>query len=115
MKKLKNKRKEQQETQTMNKGTSTDLIDMEKPNVVINEVVSVEQPPKFEIEDKVTSIEGIKTKNQITNEVLLVKEFLEVEINKQLYDSATFTNLVEVGIPLIVTNKPQVNRRMLSR
>jgi hypothetical protein len=105
MKKLKNKRKAQQETQTMDKGTSTDLIDMEKPNVVINEVVSVEEPPKVEIEDKVTSIEGIKTKNQITNEVLLVEEFPEVKLNKQFYDKATSTDLVEVDIPLITTNK----------
>jgi chromosome segregation ATPase len=46
MKKLKNKRKAQQETQTMDKGTSTDLIDMEKPNVLNNEVVSVEVFPE---------------------------------------------------------------------
>jgi chromosome segregation ATPase len=37
-----------------------DSINMEKPNVVINEVVSVEELPKVEIADKVTSTEGIK-------------------------------------------------------
>jgi hypothetical protein len=105
MKKLKNKRKAQQETQTMDKGTSTDLIDMEKPNVVINEVVSVEEPPKVEIEDKSTSIEGIETRNQITNEVLSVEVFPEVDLNKQFYGKATSIDLVEVDIPLIATNK----------
>ena len=39
MKKLKNKRKKHQETQTVDKGTSTKLIDMEKTNVLNNEVV----------------------------------------------------------------------------
>jgi hypothetical protein len=50
---------------------------------VINEIVSMEGPPKVENEDKVTSTEGIKTKNQITNEVLSVEQFPEVEIKKQ--------------------------------
>jgi hypothetical protein len=74
MKKLKNKMKAQQETQTMDKGTSIDLIDMEKPNVLNDEVASVEV-------------------------------FLEVYLNKQLYGKETSTNLVEVDIPLIATNK----------
>jgi hypothetical protein len=56
MKKLKNEKKMQQKTQTMDKGTNTNAINMEKPNVVINEVVSVEELPKFEIKDKATSI-----------------------------------------------------------
>jgi len=54
MNKLNNKRKAQQETQTMDKDISTDLIGMEKPILVINEVVLVEEPPNVEIEDKVT-------------------------------------------------------------
>jgi hypothetical protein len=74
MKKSKNKRKAQQETQTMDKGTSIDLIDMENPNVLKNEVVSVEV-------------------------------FSKVDFNKQLYGKATSTDLVEVDIPLIPTNK----------
>jgi hypothetical protein len=80
---------------------------VEKNNVVINEVVSVEEPPKVETEDKVTSIEGIKTKNQsvITNEVLSVEEFPKVEFKKQFNDKETSTDLVKVDIPLITTDE----------
>jgi hypothetical protein len=74
MKKFKNKRKAQQETQTMDKGTSTNLIDMEKHNV-------------------------------LNNEVILVEVFPEVDLNKQFYGETTSTNLVEVDISLIATNK----------
>jgi hypothetical protein len=60
IKKLKNEEKEQQKDQTMDKGTDIDAINVEKLNIVINETVLVEEIPKVEIENKVTSIEGIK-------------------------------------------------------
>jgi len=62
MKKLKIEKKVQQKSQNMDKGTNTDAINVEKNNVVINEVVLVEEPPKVETEDKATSIEGSKLK-----------------------------------------------------
>ena len=64
MKKLKKEKKAQQKSKDMDRGTI-----VEKNNVVINEVVSVEGSPKVETEEKTTSIEGIKTKNHsvITN------------------------------------------------
>jgi hypothetical protein len=49
MNKVKNKRKAYQETQTVDKGTNTDLINMEKTNVLNNEVVSVEVFPKVNL------------------------------------------------------------------
>ena len=76
-----------------------------KNNVVINEVVSVEEPPKVETKDKVISIEEIEIKNQIANEVSSVEEFLKVEFKKQFSDKATSTDLVKVDIPLITTNE----------
>jgi hypothetical protein len=42
MKKLKNEKKAQQKSQIIDKGTNVVSINMENPNVVINEVVSVE-------------------------------------------------------------------------
>jgi hypothetical protein len=61
MKKLKKEKAQQKDD--MDKGANIDAINVEKHNVVINEVVSVEKPSKVETEDKVTLIEGIKTKN----------------------------------------------------
>jgi hypothetical protein len=60
MKKLKNEKKAQQKTQTMDKGANIYTINVEKPNIVINEVVSVEKLPKVEIVDKSTSIKRNK-------------------------------------------------------
>jgi hypothetical protein len=61
MKKLKNEKKMKQKTQTMDKGSNTDSINMEKPNVVIKEVFSVEEIPKVEFKkqfiDKETYID----------------------------------------------------------
>jgi hypothetical protein len=61
MKKLKKEKAQQKDD--MDKGANIGAINVEKHNVVINEVVSVEKPSKVETEDKVTLIEGIKTKN----------------------------------------------------
>jgi hypothetical protein len=47
MKKLKNEKKAQLNTQTMDKGTNIDAIKGKKPNIVMNEVVSIESLPKF--------------------------------------------------------------------
>ena len=76
MKKLKNERKEQQETQTLDKGTSTNLINKEKTNVLNNEVVSVEVFPEVDLNKqlygKATSIDLVEvdipliTTNKIT-------------------------------------------------
>jgi len=55
MTKFKNKNMTQQKIKTMDKSTNTYSINMENPNVVINEVVSVEHLPKVKIADKTTS------------------------------------------------------------
>jgi hypothetical protein len=52
MKKLKKEKKGQQKSQNMYRGTNINAISVEKPNVVINEVVSMEEPPKFETKIK---------------------------------------------------------------
>jgi len=61
MKKFKNEKKMQHKTQTMNKGTNIDSINVEKPNVIINEVLLVKELPKTEFKkqfnDKETSID----------------------------------------------------------
>ena len=49
MNKLKNKMKAQQETQSMDKGTRTDLINMEKINLLNNKVVLVEVFPTIDL------------------------------------------------------------------
>jgi len=56
MKKLKKENKTQQRAQNMDKRTNIDAINVEKNNVVINEVVLVEEPPKVETKNKETSI-----------------------------------------------------------
>jgi hypothetical protein len=50
----------QQKIQTMDKGTNTNSINMEKTNFVINEVVSVEELPNVKIVDKSTTTKGLK-------------------------------------------------------
>jgi hypothetical protein len=56
----------------MDKGTKTNLINMEKSNVVINEIVSMEEPPKVVTKDKATLKKGLKIKIKT---LLLIKPY----------------------------------------
>jgi hypothetical protein len=99
MKKLKNKRKEQQETQTMDKGTSIDLIDMEKPNAIINEFLSMEVFPEVDLNKqlygKATSIDLVEVDIPLitTNKVIGQLKYVVTPINTKKSDIIMMTQV----------------------